>query len=569
MQLSHARTHSLVALFVASWLAPAVCEAAEATDHLNTQVPALPGFLPRDTEVPFQLPPVPAPDAGTSPAGSTEKFKLERVRFHGNTVFSTDVLVAIAAPFAGREISLAQLEELRQLLTRHYVDRGYVNSGVLIGSGSADGVVLFEVVEGILSSVRLRGLERLDENYVVRRLVHDSDGPFNLDVVRERYQLLLGDPLFLRMNARLMPDARPGEATLDIDAVRARPYHLSVAANNYRPPSIGANAVSLSGWVRNLTGQGDVLEASVQAPPDHASESGYNIAWRMPIGFRGTQLSVAFDHDRSAVIEEPMKVLNIKSTHDTRDIGISQTIAETLRQKISIGINSVKRESRTSLLGMPFSFNPGEVDGVLKETIWRFWQEYTYRSETQVVALRSTFNQGKNDLQVIAGLPPVLIPDTRFRFWLGQVQYARQVMENGAQIVVRGTRQDTGDRLTSIDSMSIGGVSTVRGFRENQLVRALGETVNIEFEYPLASSGPNGLNTTLTPFYDFGRGRNQGSRATTIDSVGIATRVRWRGFGLDLVLAKPLRSPEFTKSKDDTLQDKGVHVQLSYDFFGG
>ncbi|MCX7168848.1 MAG: ShlB/FhaC/HecB family hemolysin secretion/activation protein, partial [Proteobacteria bacterium] len=246
--------------------------------------------------------------------------------FRGNTVFPTGELEAIAAPYLRRNIGMPDLEELRLKLTRHYVDRGYVNSGVLQAKESSSGVAVFEVIEGRLTAIHLRGLERLDENYVARRLAKDRDGPLSIDVLRERYQLLLDDPLIQRMNARLMPAARLGEAILDIDLVRARPYQLTAFVNNYRPPSIGSEAAGMSGWVRNLTGYGDVLEASLQDSPRDGGSPRASLGWRMPINQQGTQLSLQLEHGRSSVIEEPIQTLDIKSTLDSRDIGLSQNL---------------------------------------------------------------------------------------------------------------------------------------------------------------------------------------------------------------------------------------------------
>jgi len=540
--------------------------AADGGDHLNVQGTARPDYLPPKRNESFQLPPVEPLSAPSLSIEASTKIKLGRVAFLGNTVFPASELEAIAAPYVGRTISAAELEYLRQLLTRHYIDHGYVNSGVLLAQDSADDVVVFEVIEGKLTGIRLQGMERLDNNYVVRRLTKESDGPLNIDVIRERFQLLLSDPLIQRMNARLMPDTRLGEAILDVVVARARPYQLSASINNYRPPSIGAESFDLSGSVRNLTGQGDLLEASIQNPTNSSGMRG-SFAWHMPLGYYGTQLSFAIDHGRSSVIEEPMRTLDIQSTLDSRDIGLSQTLIETLTHKLTLGLNRINRENRTSLLGSPFSFIQGEPEGVTTETLWRFWQEYAHRSETQVLALRSTFTSGKNNNQDIVGLPPTVKPIQRqYSIWLGQVQYARQVLDNGAQIIFRGTTQRTQDRLLPLDGISIGGVNTVRGYRENQLIRDNGEIINLEFEYPLVSSNAHGFKLTVIPFYDIGRGRNNDDSATTISSLGLANRIQWQHFKMDIAIAKRLAFPESIKGSGTTLQDKGIHFQLSYNY---
>lgn len=548
-------------------LLPLAALAADGSDHLNVPEIPLPDYLPAKPGDPFQLPPVKPSVDTVPPAESTIKLKVDRVVFRGNTVFPTSELEAIASSYVGRTISASELEELRQQLTRHYIDRGYVNSGVLLAQESADGVVVFDVVEGRLTAIHLRGMERLNENYVARKLAKDTDGPLNINVLRERYQLLLSDPLFERMNTRLMPDTNLGEAMLDVDVVRARPYQLTASVNNYRPPSIGSESVDLNGLVRNLTGQGDLLEASIQSSTRSASGARGSLAWHMPLGYHGTQFSFAIDHGRSSVIEEPMQALDIQSTLDSRDIGMSQSLLETLKHKLTFGLNRVNRENRTTLLGSPFSFIQGEPNGITQESLWRFWQEYAYRSEIQVLALRSTFTSGKNNIQDVAGLPPTTKPiPQQYNIWLGQAQYAHQVLDNGAQIIFRGASQQTQDRLLPLDGISIGGVNTVRGYRENQLIRDNGEIINLEFEYPLPRNTTNEFKLTIIPFYDIGRGRNNGDSATTISSLGLASRIQWQHFNLDIAIAKRLVFPESIKGGGTTLQDKGIHMQLSYNY---
>jgi len=369
-----------------------------------------------------------------------------------------------------------------------------------------------------------------------------------------------------RMNARLIPDTRLGEAILDIDLERALPYHLSFFTNNYRPPSIGSEAIGVSGWVRNLSGYGDVLEASLQDSTNVGGSPRVSLGWHIPINLRGTQLSVQFDHGRSSVVEEPMQSLDIKSTLDSREIGLSQTLIETLTHKLSLGLSAVSRQNQTWLLGVPYSFNPGEPSGVTEENLLRFWQEYTYRSESQVLALRSTFTSGGNNVQDITGLPPDTLPKSKYNIWLGQAQYARQVLGNGAQFIVRATLQQTSDKLLALDGMAIGGIASVRGFRENQLIRDNGEIFNIEFEYPLSISNTKGIKIALIPFYDSGRGWNKGDSDTTLSSLGFATRMKWKNFNLDMAIAKRLQSSELVKSDSSILQDKGVHIQLTYNY---
>lgn len=533
-------------------------------DHLNIQEPARPGYLERQSQRSFSLPPV-APDGAAAVPGAPS-IVLERIRFAGNSVVSTEDLQAVAAPFLGKPLGAADIETLRQKVTLLYVGRGYVNSGAVLAADALEhGTLTLRIIEGRLKEIRLRGLDGLDEHYVADRLAK-GDEPLNIQTLGERFQLLLTDPLFARMNGQLLPDVERGKAILSVDIERARPYQLSLSANNYRPVSIGAESATLSGWIRNLTGHGDLFEASRQDPLGDGKASRTALGWRMPLNTRGTLLSLNYDEGASAVIEQPLQPLDVQSRLVGKDIGISQTLFETMRHKLSIGLNRVVRENRTTLLGVPFSFAPGEPSGTSKAWDWRFWQEYAHRWENQVIALRSTFTNGENN-QLDAGTALGATPPPRYRIWLGQAQYAHRLLDNGSQFILRLNIQDSPQRLIAMEGMAVGGVNTVRGYRENQLVRDNGVVANVELDFPLLADGAHQLSLNLAPFFDHGRARNTGEEPVVISSAGLAARLRWQGLAVDLAVARRQQRSATVTSSGASLQDKGIHLQVSYNFF--
>jgi hemolysin activation/secretion protein len=546
----------------ALWLLAATAHAVadEAGDHLNVRPVPTPNYLPSTPQAGFVLPPVaPLPSSGGSQAGAT--IPLHSIVFAGNTAIASETLAAAAAPYLGRRVSTGELADLRNRLTRLYIDAGYLNSGAVIGADAYnDGTLTVKIVEGRLQEIRLQGMEGLHDAYVADRLA--TVAPLNVNALQERFQLLLADPLFARLNARLLPGSEPGKAILDVDVTRARPYQLSVAANNYLPPSIGSGALAASGEIRNLTGYGDALSLMLQDGYQAGSGNRYSVAWGLPLNARGTAMAVRLDHGRSSVLEEPMAPLDIKSTIDSRELEVSQVVVEDLKQKLGLGLVHSERKNQTTLLGVPYSFVAGEPNGLSKVRAWRFWQEYVRRSETQVLALRSTFSRGTTNMMPPApGLPAAVAqPDRTYGAWLGQLQYAHRVMDNGAQVVVRAALQETGDRLTPLERMAIGGVNTVRGYRENALVRDTGRIASVEFHYPALTGDGHAL--TLIPFFDHGAGRNIGEPRESLRSAGLALNWRYRDFVVDF--ARGWRLTNSPSAASGNLQDRGIHLQVRY-----
>jgi hemolysin activation/secretion protein len=290
--------------------------------------------------------------------------------------------------------------------------------------------------------------------------------------------------------------------------------------------------------------------------------------WSVPLNYHGTTLSLHFDHGDSALIEESMRALDVKSILKTRQAGISHTLIESLRHRLTLGLDYADREDATTLQDLPFSFIANEPTGTTKVNAWRFWQEYAYRTENQVLALRSTFVRADSNLLDLPVTPLTSrYPNANYNYWIGQTQFARLLPELDVQLVVRATGQFTGDKLLALDGLSIGGMNSVRGYRENQLLRDNGYFLNVELEYPLLKRPETG-SLTLVPFLDYGHGWNNGESADSLSSAGLALRYRWQGLRLDLAWGKRLDYPSTIQNQSGNLQDHGFHFQIAYDFFG-
>lgn len=341
---------------------------------------------------------------------------------------------------------------------------------------------------------------------------------------------------------------------------RARPYQLTLFANNYRPPSIGEESYGATGWVRNLTGFGDALSGTYA---DGRGGPSYSAAWSIPFGPYGTSFQVGYDAGTTALIEETLSALNIESEFTSLGLTLTQPLIDSLRQRFALGLTWADRESSSKLLGQPFAFVAGEPEGGTEVRVWRFFQDYLQRWERSVLALRSTFSFGESN--IVESPIPLLTPNRDFFVWLGQFQYAHRVMDNGAQVLLRGIVQETSDRLVPLEQIAIGGVGTVRGYPENQLVRDIGYAGSVEFHYPAVPATTGGGSLTLIGFLDGGTARNHNQPGQSLASIGIGLSGRYKGLFGEIYLAHRLRT--LPGDQEWSLQDQGISLQISYDIF--
>lgn len=106
------------------------------------------------------------------------------------------------------------------------------------------------------------------------------------------------------------------------------------------------------------------------------------------------------------------------------------------------------------------------------------------RDAKRVLAARSQFSFGIDAFDATINNSGGAIPDGYFLAWIGQCQWVQQLSPRNL-IVARIDTQLTPDLLLSLEQFSLGGVDTVRGYQQNQLVADNGLLASLEFRIPL------------------------------------------------------------------------------------
>ena len=458
----------------------------------------------------------------SSPNTAQPRVLVRRIQIIGNTVLPEDVINAIIVPYLVRALDFNDIEELRNLLTRAYVDRGYINTGVVLPDQTVqDGVLIYRVIKGRLTGTDVAGTRHLSPGYVRDRLERGVGSPLNLGTVERNIQLLLQDPNIAQINAELVPDAAPGEARLRANTTESKRYALTASISNDEPPSVGSVLGELNGVVRDLSGWGDAL-ALRYGRTAGVNEGG--VSWSVPVTAVDTAVAIKWDYNGAGVISDNFSGLNISSTTITYGIAVSQPIYRTPEQALTLSIALDDRASDTFLLGQPYSFSPGYVDGHARATIVRFSADWTDRTPESALALRSTLSRG---LPIFGATDSDQQPNVHFTSWLAQAQYVHAL--GITQIVTRGDLQLTTAPLFPFEQIALGGPATLRGYPVNTLVSDNGVVFSLEdripvLRFPLPALTVDEAVVRVAPFFDYGSGWNK-SRPTSgpsaLSSVGI------------------------------------------------
>ena len=524
----------------------------------------LPEQKPRAVDPDFRLPPL--PPLRDDRLSSALRVLVKRFAFSGNTVFGDEELRALIKEYEGRTLGNVEIEDARARLTDHYIKNGYINSGALLPDQDvAEGVLTFQIVEGRLSEVTIGGTNRFNPGFLRDRATADPAAPLKLPVLQERLQLLAQNPLIERLTAELGPGERLGEARLKLDVTEAPPHDIGYRFSNTRSPSIGSYLHEARASARNLLGRGIAL--GLRAGRTRGLDE-YTVALAAPVTAQDTVLSVRYDKNRALVIEQPFAPLDIVSRSDTLEVGLTHPIYRKLDQEWNLGAYYSERESETFLLGEPFSFLPGIADARSVVKAVRISLEWFHRSEAQVLSARAWFKHG---LHVSGATIRPNLPDSLFMTRFVQFQWVRRLSEAANQIVFRYDRQFANGSLLPSEKFALGGMESVRGYRENRLVKDQGWFASFEYRHPVARWVPGGISTRsedgviqLVAFADAGRAYDDRELVVTTDRLSsFGAGVRWdvvSGIYARLYYAKAQRR---IRMPDPDPQDRGLHFLIN------
>lgn len=493
-----------------------------------------------------------------------EQIVVKDFKVVGSSVFSQQELDKAIEAYQNRPLTLSELFEARSKITKLYSDRGYVSSGAYIPPQELnDGTVEIAVLEGELTKINLSGTKHLSDKYILSRIEAAATIPVKVDNLLSALQLLRFDPLIDNVSAELSAGILPGTSLLDITIKEADVFNISTSLNNSSSPSIGANQRAIGLNHGNLLGFGDRLRLEY-ANTD--GSNGIDVSYAVPLNAKNGTIRAAYSNSFNDVIEDPFTPLDIESESHYYELNFRQPILLQSDRELALGMSLTRTNSQTFFRNERFPLSRGaEEDGETKISAVRLFQEFTTRNSQQVLAFRSLFNIG------VDAFNPTINdgdePDSTFLSWQGQSQWVRR-LDKDFLLLVRGNIQLSGGALVPIEQFRLGGVDSVRGYRQDLSLGDNGLFASAELRIPvLRFRKIDGL-VQITPFFDVGTVWNSGDleiENSTLPAVGIGLNFsRGTNFNARLDWGIPFTDVD---TGGDSLQEDGIYFSLDYNFF--
>ncbi|MCA1855616.1 hypothetical protein LE190_06710 [Massilia oculi] len=499
---------------------------------------------------------------GGAAAQEPQKMAVAGVRVEGNTLLPEHTVRALTADLAGSQRSLDELNAAAARVQQAYRDAGYGGVVVFIPpQQSGDGQIVMRVVEGKLANVRVTGNEHFDTANVRAGLPHLREGTTPLVRAIDRDIQLANDNPAKHLKVTLAAGARSGEIDASVDVTDVDPLQYLVGYNNTGTPLTGRHRLSLGVQHANLFGRDHVGTLQFQTSPEDPDKVKiFSASYRVPLYAQAASVDAYVAHSSVSIATAIATLGTLAFTGKGTMAGVRlnrylDRLGEYDHQ-VTLGLDWRDYEDTCS-----FGDFGRDQCGTAAVDVTTIPLSIAYVGQKQGaelaygVNLSASVNAGGSARNTYEA---ARIGGKRHYAITRMTAFAERRLSSILSLNGRLELQYSPHRLISAERYGVGGVNSVRGYREREASGDLGLLARIE----LAATVPNladKLRVQPYLFIDHGRVRNHGdlacgvgtSTTCSLSSVGIGTRFGWnRRLSASLDLGRALRQGSATAKGD-------------------
>ena len=405
-------------------------------------------------------------------------FKLNSIKFTGNTCFTEEQLMDLICERIGNEVTINDLITMANMVTEYYQQNGYISTiAYLPPQKVQDGNVEIVVMEGKYGKVEIEGNKWARDKFVRATYLKDknieTEKVLNVRDIQETLREMNASG-YMKGQVSMVDNEESAQYTdLTLQMKDRFPIDFDFRFDNQGRDAIGLNRAVFFAGMYNLTGWGDKLLSTTALARRSVSQG---VFYSVPIGRHETKLNLGYSYS-GLTMGEQWKDYDIKGHSHNFFAGLSRRLVKTENYKLYGDISLDIRNTKTTLGEQKFLLN-----------------EYKTR------ALRVNFTNIKDDfygkwfgnIGASVGLPIMDASDEYDGYhydWLPTNKYVKvnanlarlQILPMRSMAIIQAGGQWASHGLYPSEKMQFGGISSVRGYEEGFLLSDYGVTASLEF----------------------------------------------------------------------------------------
>ena len=467
--------------------------------------------------------------------GEVITFELKKIVTDASAVLTDAELDAIIKPYEGKQVQLNDIYAIVDKINALYNDKGYVTCRAFLPPQTiTDGTVKLLLVEGRTGSTIVNNNKYTKTKYITNRM-HLAKGEIANIKQLNKDLLLFNATNSTQLRIMMKAGTEPGTTDYEITAYEPMRDTWTIFEDNAGSDTSGEYRTGLFFNTKSLSGHCDALSLGTVISEGTKAA---NVMYSRSLGRSGTKMNLVYSTNAVEVVKGDYEDM-IKGHANSYAIGFTQPIVvnETTRTELSLDYN--RQNSKTDFMPAGTRFNI--VDDSVQDFSLGF--AITNYGASHVFYQKHSYVRGYSE-----STPDMSAQNSQnFGFYKFNAMY-QKLYKAGQMWSLRADAQWSGSEgMVSSRQFYMGGMYSVRGYKENYLGGDGGFTFSAEYAVPVINK-----NTSAFTFFDYGHVYGNGQsddQHNVLSSVGLGIRSTINQYcSASLILGIPLQR-EFSAEK--------------------
>ena len=460
--------------------------------------------------------------------GEVITFELKKIVTDASAVLTDAELDAIIKPYEGKQVQLNDIYAIVDKINALYNDKGYVTCRAFLPPQTiTDGTVKLLLVEGRTGSTIVNNNKYTKTKYITNRM-HLAKGEIANIKQLNKDLLLFNATNSTQLRIMMKAGTEPGTTDYEITAYEPMRDTWTIFEDNAGSDTSGEYRTGLFFNTKSLSGHCDALSLGTVISEGTKAA---NVMYSRSLGRSGTKMNLVYSTNAVEVVKGDYEDM-IKGHANSYAIGFTQPIVvnETSRTELSLDYN--RQNSKTDFMPAGTRFNI--VDDSVQDFSLGF--AMTNYGASHVFYQKHSYVRGYSE-----SAPDMSAQNSQnFGFYKFNAMY-QKLYKAGQMWSLRADAQWSGSEgMVSSRQFYMGGMYSVRGYKENYLGGDGGFTFSAEYAVPVINK-----NTSAFTFFDYGHVYGNGQsddQHNVLSSVGLGIRSTINQYcSASLVLGIPLQ----------------------------
>ena len=467
--------------------------------------------------------------------GEVITFELKKIVTDPSAVLTDAELDTIIKPYEGKQVQLNDIYAIVDKINALYNDKGYVTCRAFLPPQTiTDGTVKLLLVEGRTGSTIVNNNKYTKTKYITNRM-HLAKGEIANIKQLNKDLLLFNATNSTQLRIMMKAGTEPGTTDYEITAYEPMRDTWTIFEDNAGSDTSGEYRTGLFFNTKSLSGHCDALSLGTVISEGTKAA---NVMYSRSLGRSGTKMNLVYSTNAVEVVKGDYEDM-IKGHANSYAIGFTQPIVvnETTRTELSLDYN--RQNSKTDFMPAGTRFNI--VDDSVQDFSLGF--AMTNYGASHVFYQKHSYVRGYSE-----STPDMSAQNSQnFGFYKFNAMY-QKLYKAGQMWSLRADAQWSGSEgMVSSRQFYMGGMYSVRGYKENYLGGDSGFTFSAEYAVPVINK-----NTSAFTFFDYGHVYGNGQsddQHNVLSSVGLGIRSTINQYcSASLILGIPLQR-EFSAEK--------------------